>query len=239
MIRYCEKLTVDDLDFLQNDSLKVKITSLLLAYGAAANFLDFWIISNENGPCGAVCRFESSATVSVNDEADFEELSSFLRVIAAEVLCTKEVREKLSLCDYQELFEVEKHFDPIEAKQEQIDIFKLYELLKKGEDGDLSLPDKNSFYVDLSHRMRHKTAAAVLFEDSAAVCGFIGADAGLISGVAVEKSARGKGKGKSVLDAVCRSSGRETVFAHCTKQKLPFYLSCGFKITKELCIGQP
>ena len=72
----------------------------------------------------------------------------------------------------------------------------LYGALKEGEDGDISLPPFEIFAPDISHRLRHGGAVAIVNEFGGALA-FTCSFGCVINGIAVKKEQRGRGLGKN------------------------------------------
>ena len=104
-----------------------------------------------------------------------------------------------------------------------------------GSDGDIFIPDYSEWYADLSHRMRHGTAAATLLEGSAALAGFVGENAALITGVSTYSDHRGKGEGRAAVLRLAAALYPRKVFAEATENTAKFYEKCGFERSQILC----
>ena len=112
MISYIESLTPSDVANLPSGSIKTRILALFLGYGAGFDFLDFWLQKEKDKTTAAICRFEGTAWLVATEDANAEELSAFLSVIAPEVLLESETAKRLGLAPFEEFFEVKKETQP-------------------------------------------------------------------------------------------------------------------------------
>ncbi len=65
--------------FCKNDSFGTRIYSHFLCYGYKYDFVSFWVQVNEyNNISAAFCRIDGDFIVCISDDADFEEITSFL-----------------------------------------------------------------------------------------------------------------------------------------------------------------
>lgn len=112
----------------------------------------------------------------------------------------------------------------------------VYEVLSACPDGDVRIGPFKPWYVDMSHRVRHGCARAVLLRgpDGGArgccVVGFETARAGIL-GVAVPPAFRGHGRAASLLRRTCAdlAGAGKTPLLECTQLLLPYYRAQGFE----------
>lgn len=234
MISYTETVTAEELKNLPQNSISVRIEAMNKAYGGGFDFLDFWLQKNQAEITAALCRFSGELWLIANENADFEELSSFCKVVAPAVLTDLATACRLKLQIAEEFGEFQ--FEAGEsASSEKAQIWRIYDMLIKGADGDITIPDKDEWYADLSHRMRHGTATAALLENSVALAGFVGQTAALVTGVATDPESRGNGEGKRATLLLAKALYPRKIFAEATRKSQGFYLACGFKRTNTLC----
>ena len=234
MISYTEKIGCDELRTLPPSSVSVRIESMNKAYGGSFDFLDFWIQKNETEITAALCRFSGELWILANENADFEELSAFCKVSAPTVLTDVATAKRLGVTITSEFIEL--CLEPCQrAEGQAVGIESLYKALIKGSDGDVFIPDYAEWYADISHRMRHGTAAATLLDVSVALAGFVGENAALITGASTDPDHRGKGEGKAAVMQLAAALYPRKIFAEATENTVKFYEKCGFARSRALC----
>lgn len=235
MISYTENLDSKDLNTLPDGSIKTRIEGLFVSYGADFDFLDFWLQKDETETTAALCRFEGEVWLLASDNANWEELREFLKVIAPTVLTDSKTADRIGLVPQNKFFELCKLPEGKGGDLPTPPIMQIYDMLMTGADGDIEIPDKNEWYADVSHRFRHGTARANVTQNAVALAGVVTNNAALISGVATKKTARGKGEGRAVLEGLCSSLYPRKVYAEASDDAVGFYLRCGFLQSAELC----
>lgn len=220
--------------------LSVKIGGLFAAYGAERPFAMFWRQTNESSAQTAlVSLFDGNLTVVAEPTADFEELAAFVRVMRqGSLLCGEEVCRKLRLRPAQKVFAMMRPLSGGSDKcpaESAVDYRRLYDILQSGADGGIELPEFESWYADLSHRVRHGTARAVILARNgqpaaAAVSAFETAGAALLSGVAVLPKHRGLGLGAAAVNQICAFLAADKRVAYVLAQPpvVGFYQTAGF-----------
>lgn len=228
MISYIEKLSPQDVARLPNGSIKTRILAMYSGYGTSFDFLDFWLQKEGEKITAAICRFEGAAWLLASEDANWEELSSFLKVIAPTLLADAKTAESLGLTPFESFFEVSKEAAEGQSDTKTPPIMQIYDMLMSGADGDIEIPNKTEWYADISHRFRHETAKAAATKNAVALAGFVAEDSALITGVATDSSQRSKGEGKAVLDELLKALCPRIVYAEATEKAVGFYIKCGF-----------
>lgn len=197
----------------------IKIAATAAAYGTG-KFFNIW----QTGET-LISKSDDYVTIYGDDFAP-DELKKFLSVIGAKgISLSVSAAQKLGLpyTVYKVLksetgSRIPANFSP------QTD--EVYEILKMGEDGDITLPERTAFMADLSHRMRHGTAVAAVYKGTACVVPYISEGGGLICGVSAGQS-RGQGfAGMCVAAAVYKVE--KPCFVICREALMPFYKKYGF-----------
>ncbi len=239
MIKYTEELSCEVFALFPDSAPKTKSESLYLAYGGSLTFIDFWVQETEGEVSAILSRFDGVVTVTATENADFEELCVFLPAVTNKVFCDIKTAEKCNLKITEKVFEMTFSGGvAFPALPVSTDCKKTYELLASGTDGDITLPDFESFYADLSHRTKHNTAISVLGEAGVALCPFLTVDAALIGGVATKKESRNKGCGKEALLSLIGHLGQRKVFVTARGDNVKFYEKCGFSVTDNLSYAE-
>ena len=172
-----------------------------------------------------ILKCDGFVTIS-GDDFDGEELKNFLSVIGATgVSLSVSAAEKLGYP--YEVYHVLKSVTgsaipaDFDASTDEI-----YSILKCGEDGDITLPERTAFMADLSHRIRHGTALAVVYKGTACVIPYISKGGALICGVSAGQS-RGQGFAGLCVAAAVKKAGKPC-FTVCREALIPFYKKYGF-----------
>ncbi|MBR5452382.1 MAG: GNAT family N-acetyltransferase [Clostridia bacterium] len=235
MIIYVDNLFEKDIEHLPDGSLKTRILGMYMGYGADFDFLDFWLQKENENTTAVISRFEGESWLLASQDANWEELGEFLKVIAPDVLTDSKTAESLGVAPQNKFFEVCK-----EAARQGNDVpnppvKQICDMLMSGADGDIEIPNKDEWYADVSHRFRHGIARASVTQNAVALAGIVTKDAALISGVATKRQARGKGEGSAVLTNLCELLYPRKIYAEATDGAVGFYLKNGFTKSAELC----
>lgn len=146
----------------ETDPFACRIASLCLSYAPSLAFVDYWLTADENGAhTGAIARNGSYFILFLTDKSDPDEISSFLRMSgAAGVLCDGKYELDYSASVTSGI--VMKTVCAICADEigsiVEPEIRDAYDLIVKCEDESFTPPAFDDFYVDVNHRLRHKTA---------------------------------------------------------------------------------
>lgn len=208
------------------NALYIKISSLYKAYGTENSFCDFWTQTDNNDDVTAIiCKFYSAITVCALGNADVNEISQFLDVVGySEVQSNASIKKdnqqfESVLLDTNGSAEIDYSISIEKAK-------KCYFILNQYPE-EIALGDFDEWYVDISHRIRHKTAFIINHINSTALC--LNAEHGvLLNGIAVDNQHKGTGLGKKLINEICKSTNGG-IFAICSKENLGFYQHLGFK----------
>lgn len=202
----------------QNNAEIIKINCLFDCYGADKDVL-FWV--QDNGK--SVISMTDGNMIIYNNNADFEELSQFVRVLSpACVFSDKETLEKLKLFPPENINVMYRKAD-IEGDtvSDSLSSKEIYNLLDvKG----LSLPEYPYFAVDYCRRLNMGGANYFALKEKCAVISFNSGDKAIINGLASHQ----KGYGSVALKAILQKNyGRD--FLVCCRDKVKgFYQKNGF-----------
>lgn len=237
MIRFLEETQLPQLyRFCAGDPFGCRIASLALAYGLNAGFAEFWLQYTELGEvCGAVSRLNGAVTVQTSSKADKVELEAFLSHIGYGTLVLKCDRERRTGTVMEwagaavsPTQETGLHFADTPS------LSQIYTLLERCWDEGFQVPAFESFYVDVSHRLRHHAARLAALEQNGRLlaCGLSlweTADSAVLGAVAVAPEARGKGLGSAVVLRLLEQQPEKKIFVFRVKGKnRAFYQRLGF-----------
>lgn len=211
-----------------DDFLTTKIEANLLSYGNNSSFLNLWYQQSGVDTTALLCKFEQSVIIVADTSADFDEIKEFLDVIGFKNLqSTPFVLNKLGFVynEYQVVFKMAEKGGSLPIMP---NIKAVYEILYGEDNPHIKKVDFESFYVDLCHRIRHGTAAAVLNESAVCVASHITKTKAVISGVATKKNSQKKGLGSMALGELLKALDGRKIFAAAETSVVPFYIKNGF-----------
>lgn len=232
MLRLCEN--IEELDFLPPDPYAARISALAQTYGLSHDFALFWVQHVNDSPVAAVCRLDGCMSICCLENADFEELSEFVKAVGFSVLsCRKETLKELGFEASKASYIVRYNAVSEEKKNGVLwdyDKKAVYELLCEC---GFEMGDYDSFIADYCSKLNKGTAklAAVAHErlDACASALFIGPKSVLLGAVATRESERGKGYASRTVRALADSFEEKTVYLFCRNDPLlGFYEKIGF-----------
>ena len=100
----------------------------------------------------------------------------------------------------------------------------VYEILKTAFDIDFE-----TWYTDMSHRIRHGIAKARTLENSALIVQYDLNGEALLSQIATVPEKRGQGSASRLIKAVCGELSDSAVYVLCQDDLIPFYSRIGFE----------
>lgn len=221
------------LDNLPADPFCARITALFDTYGSGYSFAMFWIQDEERA---AISRIDGAVTVYADENADYEELSEFLKAVGySDIICDEAVAERLGLEKYDSSYIV-KYSTCRDADENGIltdyEKKEIYSLLCAC---GFSMGSYNAFLADFCSRLNKNTALLSAIEDEDGLCAsasalFCGRKSTLLGAVATKESKRGKGYAERLVRFLAIKS-RGEVFLFCRNDGLAeFYKKCGFDI---------
>ncbi|MBQ2815304.1 MAG: GNAT family N-acetyltransferase [Clostridia bacterium] len=203
----------------------VRIQSLYRSYGTSFDFLRFYYQIVDDKITAIMSIMDGNATL-VDNNADYEEIIDFLEVIGAETVYSE---GKLPLEIIDNGYIVKKSVAPIEVLSNNCNLTIVYDIMSTS----FQLPDFNAWYPDMSHRIRHDGAVAILNDNGAAI-GLKGDNGALISGICVSENFRKKGLGSSILKELIDNLSVGEIFALVDiNGPISFYTKNGFSIVSE------
>lgn len=213
----------------EDEFCRTKIAADLLSYGRGLPFLTHWC-QWEGEVCTAIiCKMEDTVTLAAARGVNITELAEFLRVIGFDALKGEpQLLTSLGFTPRQEYRILQKKAEGRLPLPEPPPIAELYRLLFSEENEGIKRVDRDGFYADVSHRLRHRTAAALCNEGGAVLVSHLTEDAAVISGIAVLTEQRGRGYGKQLLEEIEACLGLRKIFAAALPDALPFYKNCGY-----------
>lgn len=205
-----------------------KIRALLLAYGTKYDFCRFYVSEDlilcETDGCFVVC--------DLNDVSDISELADFFRFSGfSEAFCSEKIGKMLSdalACGFKKVNLMRFCGEPLGGEEVESDppLDKVFRIISSSFEIDYE-----SWYTDMSHRMRHNVAKARCLGGSALMIQHDLNGEALLSQVATLPYERGHGNAARLISSVCAELSPSEVFVICEDKLLSFYEKVGF--TKE------
>lgn len=222
-----------------NDPSGLRIAAAFQSYGTDFPFCEFWLQSGERGEAAVIARVDGCMTVC-GVSPDTYELSEFLQAVGGSEVFTSyalrleppfTVREKGVVMRCNSNAPMPRAFS-VDASPKLDDVYAVLSASGQAE----ALGEHDAWYVDVSHRVRHKTARAAVFycENLPAACAMAVAETpsdALLGGVAVQPCFRGRGFGAGIVSALCGALNLENknVCLCCAEGLTGFYKKLGFE----------
>lgn len=198
----------------------------------------------DNETTANICFLDGNFTVCTSDNADFQEITSFLKMQGAvTIFAEKNTAQKLGMT-------IKSTFSALILKRDKLpnnmqktagdkEHFRdAYNILAADKSGNISMPDFNSWYSDFCIRYNHGYAQYTVENGCAAIAGFVFEDSALITGIAVPTEKQGQGFGTSILESLETKLYNAKEIYVCTNENTSvFYEKNGFSKYGEYCIG--
>lgn len=225
----------DDIEILKSfpaaDLFTVRINALAAAYGFSYDFARFYVQSDEDGDLTAIISYlDNDATLAFLPEADFSELSFFFKTIGYSSLLCKEGFEFDAYYNDGVIMRSVKYFDVAPGMGVFDEYPKLMDLFNFI---DYDKQDFESWYVDLSHRIRHGTAKAVALTVegeivSSGIFSSITDDGAVLTSVNTKAAFRHMGYGSALVKKMTADIGRTVFLMREKDRNEEFYIKSGF-----------
>lgn len=227
---------IDDIsefsDFKQKNIYSIRILSLLKAYGTAYDFAVFYKQTDENNNITAIIsKLDGDYTLSANDFADYDELKNFFAALGYNSVLSDDRFHLTDCCDSGTVMsaakktELHRAYTTLDCYPKLMDIFNI---------DDYDSVDFESWYVDLSHRIRHGCSRAYALNAggemvSSGIFSSIWENDAILSSVRTVPEYRNLGYG-SVLVSEMMCDIKGTVYLMREKNKNEqFYKKLGFE----------
>ncbi len=218
--------------FDKDDIFYIRIMSLLKAYSTEYNFALFYKQIDENENITAIIsRLDNDYTVCHNENFNQNELDDFFKTLGFNsILCADDLKLSFSY-DYGIIMATNKKIEKvinyavIDEYPKLMDLFNLE---------DYSSADFESWYVDVSHRIRHGAAKAVTLNVndeivSSGIFSSIYNDNAILTSVSTQPEFRRMGYGSALVSAmVCDIKGKVYLMRDKNKNE-EFYKKLGFE----------
>lgn len=227
---------IKELDFMPADPYGARISALADTYGTAYDFALFWVQKVEEIPVAAISRIDGNATLCCTENADFEELSEFLKVSGySSITFDSKLSVKLGITPQKTSFTVKYTGGATVCENILFDYDKkeIYSLLCEC---GFELGDYGAFLADVCSRLNKSTASLAAAECDGRLCAcafalFEGRKSVLLGAVGTSPAARGKGYASKLVGTLAEMKKDKEVFLFCRNDSLAdFYSKIGFEI---------
>lgn len=215
----------DEMSSLPDSGVEAqKIRALFKAYGVKYDFCRFYcsedfFLSDLNG----------SYVLSDNGCGDYAELADFLNFSGfGELFCSETSKENLIdllpdteiVCANLMEYTGSPAFVSVE---ENLSLSEIYSILATSFDIEFE-----SWYLDMSHRIRHGISAVYKLFQSVLVVQYNLNNEALLSQIATKPEYRGKGYASRLISSVCYLLKGSRIFLLCEDELMDFYIGNGF-----------
>lgn len=221
-------------NFIKNDIYYVRIMSLIQAYGCNYDFACFYRqLDEEKNITAIMSRLDNDWTLCLADKADFEELKEFFSVIGyGSVLAD-------SIFEFTDSFDegiVMSSSRKIEFPAQYAEIERFPKLMELFNFVDYDTADFESWYVDISHRIRHGCANAYTLNVndeiiSSGIFSSIYKDNAILTAVQTSPEFRHMGYGSSLVSEMLGDIKGTVYLMREMNLNEQFYIKLGFKNT--------
>lgn len=233
-------------DFSAIHPIGVRIACGALAYGLEGKMFSVWIQYNDKEEVTALySSFGGASTLVASDDADFEELALFLGSGNSSLCADVKTFEHMGITptEVKQMFQFTSLPQEFNEVSDFADERQMYSLVSKAIPGSFKDGEENylDFLSDLTYR-RNRNLARVkaINTDKVTACCITAAEddkRALISAVACDESARGKGYGKKVVLSMVNSivSENKTAYVIALNDSAKgFYNAIGFTPVAEI-----
>lgn len=215
-----------------DDLFSVRIMSLLKSYGLKYNFATFYKQVVDNKVVAIMSRLDNDFTLSASSDIDTEELIRFFCVTGFSSVLSSDVFTFGA--KYEEgiiMTCTKKYVEPLPLDATIDEYPKLMDLYNFV---DYEGQDFKSWYVDISHRVRHNTAKAYTLcigdriISSGIFNSIIGGDA-ILTAVRTDEDFRRMGYGSALVKHICSDVKGKVYIMRDKEQNESFYKKLGFE----------
>lgn len=233
--------------FCDKHPLGVRIVCMFESYGFDRSFLKVWFSEVSDNIKAVICAFDDSLTLCADEDFQADEISLFLKMHGGKLCCDEKLKERLkiksSVCKEMFVFDGTCRF--FDETQSDADMKSVYELISRSIPNSFSKSKEAylSFLSDFTFRKRRNKARVRVIESEGKVlsCAITAAEsetAALISGVACDGLARGKGFGRKTVESLCfelENEGKTVYVIALNDSAQSFYEKLGFKKCVTVC----
>ncbi len=215
----------------QKDIFSVRILSLLQSYGCQYRFCSFYRQTDGEKLTAIISKLDGNVTIALTEKYDREELVRFLCLIGyATVLVSdtfalnpRYTEGVIMACSRKPDFCLEDAV--LDEYPKLMDLFNFV---------DYAEQDFKAWYVDISHRVRHKTAKAYTLnvKEEIVASGIVSSlfeDDAVLTAVRTREDMRRRGYGSALVKAICNDVKGTVYLMRDAERNEAFYTQIGFK----------
>ncbi|HHZ05594.1 MAG TPA: GNAT family N-acetyltransferase [Clostridiales bacterium] len=231
------------IDKLQINPYSTRVIALYNAYKDYPNLCSFWYQKNDkNVFTTGIAKYGGQIIIDLSNLSHCEELDSFIQMIGyTSVLCDNQYALSLAhnnavniggVMQYQSLQTcagLKGH-----RVSNTISIRDYYSVIKANQSDSFAIPDFNSFYPDISHRIRKGTAAIFGTYDAYTLVSVgcavaVTAQGVILSGIATLPEYQRKGYATNLIKYIQSYYNKKDIYLHYADTNLQqFYKCLGF-----------
>ncbi|MBE6820607.1 MAG: GNAT family N-acetyltransferase [Ruminococcaceae bacterium] len=231
-----------ELDFLPADPYGARISALADTYGTAYDFALFWVQKIDGKSVAAISRIDGNATLCCCEDADFEEISDFLKASGYSTLTyDMKFSGKLGIIPQKNSFTV-KYTGGASVCEDILSDYDKKEIYSLLCECGFELGDYGAFLADVCSRLNKSTASLAAAECDGRLCAcafalFEGRKSVLLGAVGTSPAARGRGHASKLVGTLAEMKKDKEVFLFCRNDSLAdFYSKIGFEICGKWAI---
>ncbi|MBQ7203551.1 MAG: GNAT family N-acetyltransferase [Eubacterium sp.] len=215
----------------KRDIFTVRILSLLKSYGCKYDFATYYKQVIDGEITAVMSKLDGDFTLSINDNADIAELVHFFCVTGFTSILCSDTFTFGARYDEGVIMQCDTKMDynlggaTLDEYPKLMDLFNFV---------DYNSQDFKSWYVDISHRVRHKTAKAytLCIDDTIIASGILSSiidGYAILTAVRCEPEFRGMGYGSALVSAICNDVKGRVYIMRDEGLNEDFYARLGFK----------
>ncbi len=215
----------------ERDIFSIRILSLLNSYGCRYQFATFYLQENEGEITAALSKLDGDVTLALREGADTQELLHFFCVTGYHTILCSDAFVFGAKYEEGSVMSCTTKWEPVQTDAVVDEYPKLMDLFNFT---DYNTQDFQSWYVDISHRVRHGTAKAyTLCNDNGIIASgilssIVGDDA-ILSAVRCTDAQRRKGYGSALVKHICNDVCGTVCIMREKGTNEAFYQRLGFK----------
>lgn len=209
-----------------------RILSQLLAYGTGERFLEHWVQLEDNEPRAVISRMDGNITIFCENADD--ELLEFIEAVGYNtVLADKKLFPQYWSGEVLMKFVGQTNIKLSDNIDLNPSIREVYSVLERCREENFEVPNFDSFYPDISHRVRHNLSRILAYrlEGKIIACCMTSAETNscaIISGVACLPEYRGRGYAGELIAKIVKYLDNREIFVFCREELVGFYNRLGF-----------
>lgn len=217
--------------WLNRDIYSVRILSLLKSYGCKYNFATFYRQIIDGEITAIFSKLDNDITISLGENYDNEEIVDFLCITGYSSVLTS--ADFFLNPRYEEGF-VMKCNTKHELAPMNVCVDEYPKLMELFNFVDYDKQDFKAWYVDISHRIRHKTAKAYTLNVdeqivSSGILSSIIDDYSILTAVRTENEFRKMGYASFLVKSICNDTNGTVYIMRDENKNEKFYNNCGFE----------